>query len=190
MCLCLCLCVNDHLYGFYGVAEYFLQNRQIISVHGGHFSLFKLGREPGRGDRSHKLKWLVNIASFLPPFNLLNGVNISKNETDLPARPAICRACDVLMVSICFSPFSLTLGFTRLLKMIRFILLERGGGFTEVMKWPFNILFKLFLKEKEENNLIIIQCVCWYLQVKAHSNSICSNQYLAGVIGVIELLGL
>lgn len=48
--------------------------------------------------------------------------------THLPARPAICRACEVLMVSICFSPFSLMLGLTRLLKMMRLMLLQRDGG--------------------------------------------------------------
>lgn len=35
-----------------------------------------------------------------------------------------------------------------------------------------------------------IQCARRHLQVKAHSNGICSHQYLAGVVGVIELLGL
>lgn len=46
--VCLCyLCVSDHLYGVYSVAEYFLQNRQVVSVHGGDFSLFELGGEPG-----------------------------------------------------------------------------------------------------------------------------------------------
>lgn len=65
------------------------------------------------------LKWLINLQQ-------LQNVDMRrKAETDLPARPAICRACDVLMVSICFSPLSLILGFTRLLKMIRFILLRQ-----------------------------------------------------------------
>lgn len=39
------LCII-HLNRIYSVAEYFLQNRQVVSVHGGHFSLLKLGREP------------------------------------------------------------------------------------------------------------------------------------------------
>lgn len=46
----------------------------------------------------------------------------------LPARPPICRACEVLMVSMCFSPLSLMVGFMRLLKMIRFILLGHRKG--------------------------------------------------------------
>lgn len=50
-CFSVCLCLNDHLYRVHGLAEYFLQNRQIVSVHGGDLSLFKLGGEPGRGDR-------------------------------------------------------------------------------------------------------------------------------------------
>lgn len=45
-------------------------------------------------------------------------------------------------------------------------------------------------KNIRERTLTVIQCVWWYLQVKAHANSICSDQYLAGVIGVVELLGL
>lgn len=48
----------------------------------------------------------------------------------------------------------------------------------------YGLFYKHFLLEK------VTQCVWWHLQVKAHSNSICSNQYLAGVIRVIELLGL
>lgn len=65
----------------------------------------------------------------------MNGDNRSTNEADLPARPAICRACDVLMVSICFSPFSLMLGFIRLLKIIRLILLERERWGRKAGKW-------------------------------------------------------
>lgn len=53
----------------------------------------------------------------------LNRKRTNSTETDLPARPAICRACDVLIVSMCFSPFSLIFGLTRLLKIIRLILL-------------------------------------------------------------------
>ncbi len=51
-----CLCANNHLYGVYGVAEYFLQNSQIISVHGGNLSLFKLGGEPGTRERGDRFK--------------------------------------------------------------------------------------------------------------------------------------
>lgn len=58
-----------------------------------------------------------------------------REDTDLPARPAICRDCDVLMNSICFSPFSLTLGFIRELKMIRFILLKRSGENRQTLVW-------------------------------------------------------
>lgn len=54
-----CLWVNDHLNGVHRVAEYFLQNGQIVSVHGGNFSLFKLGGEPGRGDRGDQFKTLI-----------------------------------------------------------------------------------------------------------------------------------
>lgn len=46
------------------------------------------------------------------------------------------------------------------------------------------------LKEKGKILIIVTQCAWWYLQVKAHANSICSHQYVAGVIRVIELLGL
>lgn len=45
-------------------------------------------------------------------------------ELKRPARPAICSACDVEIVSSSFSPFSFTLGFTRELKMILLILLK------------------------------------------------------------------
>lgn len=68
----------------------------------------------------------------------------NRNGTHLPARPAICRACDVLMVSMCFSPLSFMLGFMRLLKMILFILLEtetqtmRGMNATETMNPMFH----------------------------------------------------
>lgn len=41
------------------------------------------------------------------------------------------------------------------------------------------------------NNRIIFPTAVWrHLQVKTHSNSICSNQDFTGVIGVIELFGL
>lgn len=56
-------CVNDHLYGVYSVAEYFLQHRQVISVHGGNFSLFKLGGEPGRGHKGERFKGLTWLKS-------------------------------------------------------------------------------------------------------------------------------
>lgn len=94
------------------MAEYFLQHREVVSVHGGDLSLFELGREPGGGDRAD----VEGVGRATPD---------EQTGADLPARPAICRACDVLMVSICFSPFSLIFGFTRLLKMIRFMLLRR-----------------------------------------------------------------
>lgn len=41
-----CLYKLNHLYWIYTVAEYFLQDGQIVPVHGGNFSLFKLGGEP------------------------------------------------------------------------------------------------------------------------------------------------
>lgn len=47
-----------------------------------------------------------------------------KTELKRPARPAICSACEVEMVSISFSPFSFTLGLTRELKMILLMLLK------------------------------------------------------------------
>lgn len=42
--------MNVHLYGVNRMAEYFLQDGQIISVQRGHFSLLKLRREPAHGD--------------------------------------------------------------------------------------------------------------------------------------------
>lgn len=38
------------------MAEYFLQNWQVISVHGGNFSLFKFGGEPVRGTQRTELE--------------------------------------------------------------------------------------------------------------------------------------
>lgn len=126
-----CLCVNPHLYGLYRAAEELFQNRQVVSVHGGNLSLLIYGGESKKSDRGHEFKKALNrnlfnnLETFPTPFPVLHLNTTSGIETDLPARPAICRACDVLMVSICFSPFSLTLGFIRLLKMIRLILLEK-----------------------------------------------------------------
>lgn len=37
-----CVCVNVHLYGLDRMAEYFLEDGQVISVQRGHFSLLKL----------------------------------------------------------------------------------------------------------------------------------------------------
>ena len=45
----------------------------------------------------------------------------------LPALPAICRACDTLIVSISFSPFSLMVGLMREQKTTRLMLLRDGG---------------------------------------------------------------
>lgn len=113
---------------------------------------------------------------YLHVMPAVNSTRLKAFEADLPARPAICRACDVLMVSICFSPFSLTLGFTRELKMMRFILLG-----TE-WRTMFTMFLHLFL--------MWIHCERLCLQVEAHANSICSNQDVARVIRVIELFSL
>lgn len=51
-----CLCKINYLYRIYTVAEYFLQDGQIVPVHGGNFSLFKLGGEPGQGDTEDLVK--------------------------------------------------------------------------------------------------------------------------------------
>jgi len=53
------VCVIDHLYGFDGVAEYFLQNRQVISVHGGGFSVFELGGVPDDGSEETAFRNLL-----------------------------------------------------------------------------------------------------------------------------------
>lgn len=50
-----------HLYGVNGTAEYFLQDRQIISVQRGHFSLFKLRREPAHCDQGRQCKTQIRI---------------------------------------------------------------------------------------------------------------------------------
>lgn len=115
-----------HLNRIYSVAEYFLQNGQVVSVHGGNFSLFELGGEPGWGDTEDWVKTSANMGELF--------LRRAGKKPHLPARPAICRAWDVLMVSMCFSPLSLMVGFMRLLKMILFILLGHRKG-TELEGW-------------------------------------------------------
>lgn len=99
-------------------------------------------------------------------------------ELKRPARPAICSACDVEIVSSSFSPFSFTLGFTRELKMILLILLK------EVQNHYF-LLVKKFEKKKK------IRLLVWrYSQVQTHSNCIRGNKDFARVIWIIKLFGL
>lgn len=129
-------CYNDHLYGLYRVAEDFLQDRKVFSVHGCDFSFFKYGGKPAEKTALKYQTYKQYLACF--PLNFQSpGMKRTwdREDTDLPARPAICRACDVLMVSICFSPFSLMLGFISELKMIRFILLKRWGRRAEDTEW-------------------------------------------------------
>lgn len=68
---------------------------------------------------------------------------------------------------------------------------EYGGGCNISLDWVILLsirTYDLYCVKKISGSGI--QYVRGYSQIEAHSNSICSNQNLAGVIRIIELLGL